>query len=137
MIRQLGFVDPQQMAMGMRVEREHTANPAVAAAIACDHLRELPDYYTRLARMERGLGLVDAAPPPAVCAPYLERQAREQRPPRPSRKFELALVLGGTAVSLVSYLLAQSGYPKIGAVVTVGSILVGGSYAAVRLLSDE
>jgi hypothetical protein len=82
------------------------------------------------------LGLVDTAPPPSVCVPYLERQAREQ-PPRPSRRFEIALVLGGTAVSLVSYLLSQSGYPKIGAVVTVGSILVGGTYAAVRLLSDE
>lgn len=82
------------------------------------------------------LGLVDTAPPPAVCVPYLERQAREQRPSRPSRKFELALVLGGTAVSLVSYLLSEAGYPKIGAVVTVGGILVGGSFAAVRLLSD-
>lgn len=87
-------------------------------------------------RYQHQLGLVDTAPPPSVCVPYLERQAREQ-PPRPSRKFEVALVLGGTAVSLVSYLLAESGYPKIGAVITVGSILVGGTYAAVRLLSDE
>lgn len=58
--------NPQQMRMGMRVEREHTADPAVAAAIACDHLQELPDYYTRLARMERGVGSMAETRPATV-----------------------------------------------------------------------
>jgi hypothetical protein len=44
----------QQMREGMLVEREHTLDPAHAAAIACDHLQEMPDYYTRLRRMELG-----------------------------------------------------------------------------------
>jgi len=47
-------VDPRQMRMGMRVEREHTNDPAVAASIACDHILEIPDYYTRLRKMESG-----------------------------------------------------------------------------------
>lgn len=44
--------DPRQMRIGMRVEREHTNDPAVAASIACDHIREVPDYYDRLLEME-------------------------------------------------------------------------------------
>jgi hypothetical protein len=43
---------PQQMAMGARVEREHTHKPAVAREIASDHLAEIPDYYSRLKKME-------------------------------------------------------------------------------------
>jgi hypothetical protein len=78
--------DPKakQMAMGRKVEKEHTetlrwlirelgsdgpARPVeqlveeAIGRIAEDHLRELPDYYTRLARMEEDKG---AKAPPAV-----------------------------------------------------------------------
>lgn len=48
--------DPTQMAMGKKVEREHTSDPALASEIATDHLEEIPDYYDRLKKME------DAAP---------------------------------------------------------------------------
>jgi energy-coupling factor transporter ATP-binding protein EcfA2 len=41
-----------QLAIGERVELEHTKDPAVARRIAEDHLREIPDYYTRLVKME-------------------------------------------------------------------------------------
>ncbi len=41
-----------QLAVGERVELEHTKDPAVARRIAEDHLREIPDYYTRLVKME-------------------------------------------------------------------------------------
>lgn len=41
-----------QLAMGTKVESEHTNDPAKAREIARDHLTEIPDYYTRLARME-------------------------------------------------------------------------------------
>lgn len=44
--------DPRQLAMGRKIEREHTRRPAVAEEIARDHLAEIPDYYTRLKRME-------------------------------------------------------------------------------------
>lgn len=47
-------VDKHQLAMGVRVELEHTRSRASARCIALAHLQELPDYYTRLHRMEKG-----------------------------------------------------------------------------------
>ena len=67
--------EPDQLAMGREVEKEHTDTikwliqklgpgpgytddvlakliDEIAERIAQDHLRELPDYYTRLKRME-------------------------------------------------------------------------------------
>jgi hypothetical protein len=44
--------DPDQVKMGIEVEKEHTDNPMVAVEIATDHLEEIPDYYTRLKKME-------------------------------------------------------------------------------------
>jgi hypothetical protein len=44
--------DPDELAMGDKVELEHTDNPVIARRIALDHLTELPDYYTRLKKME-------------------------------------------------------------------------------------
>ncbi len=56
-------VNVEQFRMGLDVELEHgqrdpetdvTHNdPIVTAKIALAHLREIPDYYTRLDRMER------------------------------------------------------------------------------------
>lgn len=43
----------EQLSMGARHETEHTASNAVAKQIAKDHLAEIPDYYTRLSKMER------------------------------------------------------------------------------------
>jgi hypothetical protein len=37
---------------GITVETEHTTDPKVAAKIALAHLREDPEYYTKLARVE-------------------------------------------------------------------------------------
>lgn len=45
-------VDPKELAMGIKVEMEHTNNKAIAKRISLDHLAELPDYYTRLKKME-------------------------------------------------------------------------------------
>lgn len=44
--------DPEQIAMGIKVEMEHTANPAIALEITMDHLEENPKYYTHLKEME-------------------------------------------------------------------------------------
>lgn len=54
--------DPEQFRMGMDVELEHglqdlltnvtDSDPLVTGKIALAHLKEFPDYYTRLARME-------------------------------------------------------------------------------------
>lgn len=45
--------DPDQLEMGTKVEFEHTSNEYIAQRIAKDHLVECPDYYTRLAEMEK------------------------------------------------------------------------------------
>jgi Mn-dependent DtxR family transcriptional regulator len=54
--------DVEQFRMGMDVELEHglhdlmtnvtDSDPIVTGKIALAHLKEFPDYYTRLARME-------------------------------------------------------------------------------------
>lgn len=43
----------KQLAIGMKVEMEHTNSKRVAKRIAEDHLRESPQYYTYLLRMEK------------------------------------------------------------------------------------
>lgn len=47
-------VDVDQLRMGIKIEYEHTKDFVVAAKIALDHLREIPDYYTKLDKMEKG-----------------------------------------------------------------------------------
>jgi hypothetical protein len=47
-----GDPDPNELAMGIKVEFEHTSCPRLAEYIARAHLKELPDYYTRLKKME-------------------------------------------------------------------------------------
>lgn len=42
-----------QLKMGMKVEKEHTDDKSKAEEIAKDHLFEDPDYYTKLAKMEK------------------------------------------------------------------------------------
>lgn len=44
--------DPDQLRTGIETELEHTDSEDLAKEIAKDHLSELPDYYTRLKRME-------------------------------------------------------------------------------------
>lgn len=48
-----GKYDPKELAMGIEVEKEHLPYPSIAEKIARDHLAELPDYYTRLNKMEK------------------------------------------------------------------------------------
>jgi hypothetical protein len=42
----------RQLKMGQKVEREHTKNREMARKIALQHLDELPDYYTKLKKVE-------------------------------------------------------------------------------------
>lgn len=42
----------RELELGMDVELEHTDDEDMAREIALDHLDELPDYYTRLRKME-------------------------------------------------------------------------------------
>jgi len=45
--------DPNELAMGIEVEKEHTADPTISKKIALDHLAEIKDYYSRLDKMEK------------------------------------------------------------------------------------
>ena len=45
-------VDAKELEMGIAVEHEHTTNEDIARRISLDHLSEISDYYTRLAKME-------------------------------------------------------------------------------------
>lgn len=51
-------VDPKELAMGIKVETEHTGDEALASEIARDHLSEDPHYYSKL----QGAGLADELP---------------------------------------------------------------------------
>jgi len=42
-----------QLEMGIPIEHEHTKDKVLATDIALQHLDEIPDYYTRLIKMER------------------------------------------------------------------------------------
>lgn len=43
----------KEIEMGIKVELEHTDSKRMAKEIAMDHLTEIPDYYTRLKKMEK------------------------------------------------------------------------------------
>lgn len=42
-----------QLEMGVPIEHEHTKDKTLAITIALQHLDEIPDYYTRLKKMEK------------------------------------------------------------------------------------
>jgi len=44
-----------QIRMGIKIEMEHTKSKTIAEKIAKDHLREFPNYYTHLIKMENKL----------------------------------------------------------------------------------
>jgi orotate phosphoribosyltransferase len=48
--------DPKQIAKGVKVEMEHTDDPALAKEIAIDHLTEDPKYYDKLETIEKHAG---------------------------------------------------------------------------------
>jgi len=48
---EVSFIE-KQLEMGEPIEHEHTKNHELAREIALQHLDEIPDYYTRLKKME-------------------------------------------------------------------------------------
>jgi hypothetical protein len=46
--------DLEPLLTGVKVETEHTNDIFIALEIAMDHLQRNPDFYSRLAKMERG-----------------------------------------------------------------------------------
>ncbi len=51
--------DSKELKMGIKIEMEHTTNSIISKRIALDHLAEIPDYYTRLIKMEKDAGIED------------------------------------------------------------------------------
>lgn len=49
----------KEIEMGIKVELEHTDDKELAREISLDHLMEMPDYYTRLKKMEKDAGVED------------------------------------------------------------------------------
>ena len=49
--------DPKELAMGIKIEMEHTTDKDISKKIALDHVSEVKDYYSRLKRMEEDAGL--------------------------------------------------------------------------------
>jgi len=47
----------RQVEMGIKVEYEHTNDEEISRNIVFDHLAEIGDYYTRLAKMEKDAGV--------------------------------------------------------------------------------
>jgi endoglucanase Acf2 len=45
--------DLERLLTGIKIETEHTSDKFIALEIAMDHLERIPDFYSRLARMER------------------------------------------------------------------------------------
>ncbi len=45
--------DLEELLTGIKFEREHTSDSFIALEIAMDHLERVPDYYSRLRRLER------------------------------------------------------------------------------------
>lgn len=43
----------KELALGIRVEYEHCNSKVISKLIAKDHLVEVPDYYSRLIKMEK------------------------------------------------------------------------------------
>lgn len=52
-----GTFNSEEIKKGIKVEMEHTTIPLLAEKIAKDHLAEIPDYYTRLDKMEKEAGI--------------------------------------------------------------------------------
>lgn len=69
----------KELAMGRKVELEHTDDQQVAENIAKDHLSEMRDYYSKLDKMEKGASLSKQADEYADIAKI--HQATRQRKP--------------------------------------------------------
>ena len=68
--------DAKELAMGVKIEKEHTDDPALAKEIAMDHLAEFPDYYTRLKKMEQEAEAEGGKTASRVAARYVVRACR-------------------------------------------------------------
>ena len=50
--KRASYFNQEELKKGIQIEYEHTKSTFLAMRIAMDHLAEIPDYYTRLIKME-------------------------------------------------------------------------------------
>lgn len=57
-------IDPRYLAIGTKIEMEHTRDRQEARKIATDHLNEHPTYYRVLPTAEMLMGVLENKKPP-------------------------------------------------------------------------
>ena len=81
----------KQLDMGEPIEHEHTKNHKLAMDIALQHLDEIPDYYTRLKKMEASAKkehqkFKDVTEGKGLWANILAKKRRGEKPAQPGEK---------------------------------------------------
>lgn len=76
----------KQLDLGIKAEKEHTKSDTIARKIAMDHLFELPDYYSKLEKMEEdaptnnvGGGHIAGVSPGEVPPVRLKKKKRQKK----------------------------------------------------------
>ncbi len=59
----------KELKMGIKIEFEHTKNRELSREIALDHLLEMPNYYSKLEKMEKVDEMTSAGSVAAVASP--------------------------------------------------------------------
>lgn len=72
-----------QLKMGIKVEGEHTGDKKMSRMIALQHLDELPDYYSRLKKVEK---IKEEKNLPGLWANIRAKRKRGERPAKPGEK---------------------------------------------------
>ena len=87
----------KELKKGISVEKEHTPDKSVAREIAKDHLEEIPDYYTRLRKMEsQAEKKMNKSASNNYFFNGFEKKARDNRDRR--QRMSDAMVAGGTGM---------------------------------------
>lgn len=83
-------VDPDELAMGIKVESEHTDDPVLQEKIARDHLKEDGKYYTKLKEIEKqNTYEMDKSGAPAMAPVIIQKPIPAiQKPIRPAMDME-------------------------------------------------
>lgn len=102
----------KELELGIKVEKEHSDDPKKAREIAMDHLVELPDYYSRLDKMEKEAGK--------------EIESKEQTMAGSSGSYEAGLSMPVTKREIHNFKLKQS---EVGES-TTASVSAGAMYDA-------
>lgn len=90
-------VSPEQLAMGIKLEMEHTYDPTLAREIALDHLTEDPEYYSHL----KSAGMADELSNEKSSQPGPTMRNRLLGPSQISHPSVIAVAVRGTKTGLL------------------------------------